>query len=189
MTFQSNYTRSAQQIIVDLLNADNSNNGVTITPAQVSFGVPVPNNTQGAAYNTSLTLSGSANSGISGNINITYNRVALSVVPGNLSTTIPVLGFSKISDTLPTVNAAYGINLAPADIVDGALPAFSDPVPLQYQTITLKASGTSLVFNGSVDLVAYKLLSGYQQVATKSGKAVVRADGRFVVARSPRTNP
>lgn len=151
----TDFTKSAQQIIIDLVNNDNS---LALTTAKVTFGAPTAATVGGSVTrDTDLTLTAVAGSGYSGAATIHYNRVDLASVPGARSTVFPIGTAVNISDLIAEINAAYGINLsntadtAHKDYVDGPLPTFTGTANEQHQ-FQLAADADSLVWENSVQL-------------------------------------
>lgn len=156
--FVSDFTKSAQQIIIDLVNNDNS---LSLTPALVTFGAPTHATVGGSiTRDTDLTLTAVAGSGYSGSATIHYNRVDLSTVPGSRSTVFPKGDAVNISDLLPEINAAYGINMSNTadpqhpDFVDGPLPTFTG-TPNEQHDFQFTADANSLVWENSVTLTVH----------------------------------
>lgn len=157
-TFVSDYTKSAQQIIIDLVNNDNT---LALTPALVTFGAPTAATVGGSiTRDTDLTLTAVAGSGYSGSQTIHYNRVNLANVPGSRSTVFPKGNAVNISDLVPEINAAYGINMSNTadaqhpDFVDAALPTFTG-TPNEQHDFQFTADANSLVWENSVTLTVH----------------------------------
>lgn len=154
----TDFTKSAQQIIIDLVNNDNT---LALTPALVTFGAPTAATVGGSiTRDTDLTLTAVDGSGYTGSATIHYNRVDLSTVPGSRSTTFPKGDAVNIADLLDEINAAYGINMsntadpAHADFTDGPLPAFTG-TPNEEHTFQFTADANSLVWENSVQLTVH----------------------------------
>lgn len=149
----TDFTKPAQQIIVDLVNNDNT---TALTPGLLTFGLPsVP--TGSPARDTDLTLTAIAGSGYTGSVTVHYNRVNLADVPGARSTDFPLGDAVNVSDLIPEINAAYGIALSNTvdpthpDFTDGALPTFTGE-PNEDHTFPLIADADSLVWENQVTL-------------------------------------
>ena len=154
----TDFTKSAQQIIIDLVNNDNT---LALVPASVTFGVPTAATVGGSIVrDTDLTLTAVEGSGYTGSATIHYNRVDLSVVPGTRSTTFPKGDATHVSDLLPEINAAYGINMSNTadaqhpDFVEAALPTFTG-TPNEEHTFQFTADANSLVWENSVTLTVH----------------------------------
>lgn len=153
MAFVSDFTKDPEQIVLDLINNDNT---TTITEAQVTFGLPSAAPGETPPLDTQLTLTAVALSGYTGSQTVTYNRVPFSTVPGSRSTTFALGAAVNISDLVTAINAAYQLNLQPADFVDGALPTFTDEEPGETLPFDLVAGEDSLVFSGTVSLLVQR---------------------------------
>lgn len=146
----SDLTKAPNAILIDLINTDNSS---SLTEALVTFGLPTVAGGASPARNTELTVSAAPGSGYTGSVLVTYNRVGLSTLP--VISTRPAefqLGDAvNISDLIPEINALYGINLTPADYVDGPLPTFTGELNEEHD-VQIVAGADSLVFFGSLTL-------------------------------------
>lgn len=136
----NDFTKSPQQIIVDMLNAAN---GTFLKPEQLIFGIPQVNNDPGAKRNTKLVISGVAEQGVEGSIEIQYNRVHIDTVPGVRSRTFERGARKDLSELVPLINGRYAINLTAEEYIDAPLPA----------TLVgeLPMLATSLVFTGTLN--------------------------------------
>jgi hypothetical protein len=175
------FTQAPAAILLQQINYDNNS---SITQAVIAFGVPSANAT-GAARNTSVTISAVQGSNFTGTVDWQYNRIDISIVPGVRSTLIQMpAGAVNISDLIPNINAAYGINLSAADIVDGLLPVFTG-LPNEEHPFTLVMAADSLVYNNQVTLAVFEDGTAYSEVVTSAGNSVVTNDGDFVIALNP----
>lgn len=180
MAIALDYNQPAASILLDQINYDNNASAST---DDVTFGVPSAN-ASGAARNTTLTISSVVGSGFTGSVDWQYNRVDISVVPGIRSKLITVpAGAVNISDLIPNINLAYGIQLLTTDIVDGVLPTFSG-VPNEKHDFVLTMSATCLVYYNFVTLTAFQDGTAYAEVVTADGSNVITSDGDFVIARN-----
>jgi hypothetical protein len=175
MAIALDFNQPAVDILLDQLNYDN-NSG--ITPTLVVFQNPSANAT-GAQRNTTVQITSVEGSGFTGSVDWQYNRVDISIVPGIRST--------LISQLLPNINLAYGIQLTAADIVDGPIPTFIG-LPNEKHNFTLVIAANSLVYYNSVVLTAFIDGTAYSEVVTASGDNVITADGDFVVAKNDETS-
>ena len=148
MAVVTDYTLTANEIILDLINQSQSPAG-TLTADQVVFGAASVNATNpGVNGNTSLVVTGNVAGGFKGDVTVTYNRVAAADIPGARQTAFEKGAATQISDLLPAINARYGVNIAAADIVDAALPAVTDD-PVAFN---LAFQPGALVFVGTLAL-------------------------------------
>lgn len=154
MAFTNDFTKLPRQILVDQINNDNTVNNAALTPAMLTFGVPAAATGASPARNTDLTLTAVAGSGYTGSVTVHYNRVDISTVPGTRSTTFPKGTAANISDLVPSINAAYGINLQAEDYVDGALPTFTG-TPNETHDFNLVAAANSLIWINQVTLTVH----------------------------------
>ncbi len=142
----TDYTKSQQQIITDLINADN---GTMLTVDMLTFGYPTAIPGWG---NTQVVVTASTGSPYSNSVVFNYNRIDLSTVPGARNIVFDVGSAVNISDLIPAINAAYQINLTPGQFIDGPLPQFTNNTPGTTIPFTVVADPSSLVFIGRVTL-------------------------------------
>ncbi len=145
-------TKAPNQVIIDLINADNA--PLALTPELVTFGLPTAATGENPAKNTELTVSAAEGSGYSGSVVITYNRVALGTIPTIAAAPAEFqLGNAQtLKDLIPEFNAKYGVNLTDDDYVDAPIPAFTGELNEEH-TVQLVAKADSLIYIGSVDIV------------------------------------
>ena len=142
----TDFTQLPPQILIQLINFDN---GTSLTPDAVTFGLPA---VSGGVRNTKLTVTAAPGSFYTGSVDILYNRVDLATVPGVRSTVFTVATATKISDLIPQINAAYQLNLQPEDFIDGPLPAFTNNIPNEQKSFDLIAGPNSLIYVGRATL-------------------------------------
>lgn len=147
MAHVSNFLQAGEQILLDLINADNAKE---LPLSAVSFGAPTVVE-GGAAEATSVTMSANTGSGYKGSQTFTYNRVPLSFMNVNEPDLVVETVEETIHALIPFLNSTFGIQLTEADIVDGPI---APQQPDVNSTITITAAPGSLVFVGSVDLVS-----------------------------------
>jgi hypothetical protein len=184
MALALDFDQPAVNILLDQINYDNN---AQITPQYVTFGIPSAN-ASGAARNTTLVITAVAGSNFVGSVAWQYNRVDISIVPGIRSTLILVpQNAENISDLLPNINLAYGIQLTAADIIDGPLPTFQG-LPNEKHNFTLTIAAQSLVYINAVTLTAFQDGTAFSEVVTAAGDNVITSDGDFVIARNEPTS-
>jgi hypothetical protein len=144
-THVSDFTKQPEEILVDLINADN---GTAFSVTQLYFGLPrvLP---VGENRNTTLDIFANEGSGYAGAVNVRYNRVSLSVVPGNRSRNFDVGNALSLRDLVARINERYGIRLTQRDYVNVAIPVMQ---PGERTAITLQAGADSLVYQGNTVL-------------------------------------
>lgn len=147
MAFVSDFTKEDKQIIIDLVNAKVP--GLALTPELVTFGLPTVQAVNGR--NTKLTITAVPGSGYKNFKDLEYNRVDLAVIPGARSKEFPAGDAELISELIPEINAAYGLNLSANDFVDGPLPVFVGE-PNEKKDFVLTANADSLVYRGTLTL-------------------------------------
>jgi len=151
----SDFTKAPDQILVDLINADN---GTALTTALIGFGVPTAATGGSPVRNTELEVSAKAGSGYKGSVVVQYNRlniqdfVGVSATPDGLE--LPVGDATKYSDLIPEINTALGVNLTEADYVDGDIGEWQG-VPNEEKVITITITADSLCFIGSLTLTLH----------------------------------
>jgi hypothetical protein len=142
----TDFTKSAQQILIDLINATNA---TAITSADVTFSNMAP--TGGGNRNTGIRVTAVANSGYLNHVDVTYDRVDLAQIPGSRPVVFNLGSVTSAFGLLPAINAAYGINLTTDDVEDDPMPTFHGD-PLETEPFTLRAKSGSLIYRGSLSL-------------------------------------
>jgi hypothetical protein len=138
-------TRSPEQIVVDRINTDNV---TKLDASKLRFGAPRLNN---GTKNTRVTVTGLPFSGIIGTVEINYNRIDLNTIPGIGSRVFYAdETHTKISDIIPIINSTYGVNLTPADYVNGYLMTPDDLIT--EVDFVIRAAEKSLVYVGVLEL-------------------------------------
>lgn len=148
MAHVSNFLQAGEQILLDLINADNAKE---LPLTAVSFAAPAAVGGEAAAEATSVVVSANSGSGYKGSQTFTYNRVPMSFMNANEPDLVVETVEETIHALIPFLNSTFGIQLTEADIVDGPIAAQE---PNVNAVITITATPESLVFVGSVDLVS-----------------------------------
>lgn len=152
MAFASDYTKAPAQIVIDLINNDNS---TSLTSSLIQLGLPTAATGGSPVRNTELEISAKAGSGYKGSVVVQYNRLQIqdfvkpATFPSGLQ--LPVGDAVNYSDLIPEINTALGINLTAADYVDGAIGAWAG-TPNETKSITITMNSDSLVYLGSLTL-------------------------------------
>lgn len=135
------------------LNAANPTASPPFSPTNVTLGTPQPNPDNTISQNSMVQMSGPNSSPYSGTATVYFNRVSLQTVQAAVpnASTIRFTGQANISDALPQFNAAYGVNVLAADIIDGPLPK-ADPVTGQI-VFSVVAQAGSLSFTGQAPML------------------------------------
>jgi hypothetical protein len=149
MAFASDYTKSPEQILIDLINNDNTG-AFPMTTALIGFGAPSVVDIGGR--NTEVVATAKPGSGYTGSQTFHYNRVDMANIPGVRPTSFQKGDATNLSDLIAEINVAYGINLTVADFVDVALPTFDDAQPHETQNVVMAAAAGSLVWVGQLTL-------------------------------------
>lgn len=139
------YTQLPNQIILDLINADN---GTAFTPSMLMFGLPtvMPD---GSLRNTQLKASAIPESGLRGDATFYYNRIDINTrIADGVSKQFYIGTALTWKDLIPQINFRFGINLTIDDFIDGALNIPND----QTQDAVLQIAATSLVYLGQLTL-------------------------------------
>lgn len=138
-------SKSSINQVLDLINANNGNAGLTLNDIQ--FGTPV---VSVGEKDTELSVSSKPNSGYNGSVLVEYNRLPLSgfEMYGLPELTIPVNG--TLDDVLSGFNTLYDTALDYEDI-----PNDLDVTSVDYigALITIPAKATSLAYKGSIDVL------------------------------------
>lgn len=156
MTTPSDLTQPGQALVFSLVNLANPNlqNGA-LSPTNVTLSAPTALTGDASGKNTSVVLSGIAGQGYFGDEVLYYNRLAIDtdvfaiLAPDGASvlddSTTP---FATVADALPALNAAYGLDLQPADISNGAT-AITGVYP---KTTSITMADGSLAYTGTLNL-------------------------------------
>jgi len=151
----SDFTKAPDQIVIDLINADN---GTALTTALLQLGLPTAATGGSPARNTELEVSAKAGSGYKGSVVVQYNRLQIQdfVKPGTFpdGLNLPVGDAENFSDLIPEINTALGINLTAADYVDGPIGEW-EGTPNESKVITIPIAADSLCFLGSLQLTLH----------------------------------
>lgn len=149
MTTASDFTKPSKEIVVDLINADNS---TSYTAGDLSFGYPQP--ITDPQRNTEIQLTPTAQAHRVGWVKVRYNRIDLAEVPGTRSVTFFVAtSYTHAHDLVARINSRYHIRLSSVDFVDLPLPAFDEQADF-----TLTAGADSPVFIGDVTLDLHRAI-------------------------------
>jgi hypothetical protein len=145
----TDFTKMPLEILVDLIN---QTNGCALTTADVSFSAPTV--LTNASRNTGMLITATPGSPYSGSRNVTYNRVDMGMIPGLRSTEFTMdPSWRYMHEVVPTINAAYNLNLQPEDYYDDVLPDFSDST-LNNHNFLLRAKPGSYVYINMLVLTA-----------------------------------
>lgn len=146
----SDYTKSGQEIILDLIKQDNAS-ASALSLAAITFGNPAVRDNTGGGGNTALTIDAVDGSGYSGSVALDYNRNPVSAFVGAEDLTYALGDATTLVEFLPEINAQLGINLAPSDIVDAPVPTFTG-TPNEEHDATITIAAGCLVFTGSLTI-------------------------------------
>ncbi len=133
-----------------IISAANTQNGTTLTTADVAFGVPnaAPSDVvTTTGKNSQVRLTGNGTTW-SGTVVVNYNRLNLADITTLTSGTLKVAALTSTMEVLNYLNYFYGMVLTSDDIVD-------EPVTLNGSgagTVTLHAKAGSLGWIGEVTL-------------------------------------
>jgi hypothetical protein len=164
-SFVSNYNQPSQQILLDLVNDTNTQNGSLLSPLtteQVDIGGPVVLVGDDAG-NTSVSLTAIAGSGYSDSVTVKYNRIEMSSIPGALSTVFSRNGSTTLSGLLTEINTRYGLQITQDDIVDATIN-LNPLLPNGTESMGLTASSTALVWLGQLPITIQNDLVPLDQV-------------------------
>lgn len=143
-THVSNFLQAPEQVLLDLINADN---GKSLPLSAVTFGVPAEVTPDEIA--TTVVASATTGSGYKGSQTFTYNRVPLSFMNTNEPDLVIESEEASVHGLIPFLNTTFGIQLTADDIEDTPIEQ-QEPDVVKQLTITAKAG--SLVWHGSVTL-------------------------------------
>lgn len=149
MSTPSPLVLTSRDLIFGLINAANPALLAPISDDNVTLSAPTAA-ADGAARNTTLTLTPKAGKGYTGAPRqVAYNRLDIAAdvftpkAPGGVL--LLDANYATVADVLPAIKRAYGVNLQPTDLTapDTALPA-------EYpKTVTVAIATTCLAYTGS----------------------------------------
>jgi hypothetical protein len=148
MAFVSDFTKDPKQILLDLINDQNSS---SLQVAMLTFGLPTAATGSSPARDTDLILTAVQGSGYTGSVTVSYNRVDMATIPGVRATVFQKGDATKISDLIPEINTAYQLALTTDDYVDGALPTFTG-TPNEQHDFNVVAGADSIPYRGTMIL-------------------------------------
>ena len=138
-------SKSPQQILIDKLNAIN---GLNLSLDDFTFTDPV-SITETAISNTKVTLTPKLVSQFYNAIDLFYKRIDITTILSNSAITIRRDSETKLSDIIPKINAAFGINMTNDDYYDTDLSILYPNNPDAEIPVTISTKHTSLLFKGS----------------------------------------
>ena len=138
-------TKSEIEVLVDRINQVNLTN---IDYRSITVGNPTMVNGE----LTSIVITGKPNSGITGSATLRYNRKNIATLIGSRNKVFTQDSAITTRDLVNKINTEYGIKLDADDIVDVALPVFSNGTPGETLNFTLTIAPTSLLYIGAVTL-------------------------------------
>lgn len=159
----SDFTRDEKQIVIDLINHDNSIGSgepdahcCALTLETVELGLPFASATaEEDERNTDIEVSAIEGSGYSGSVTVSYNRlliqefVPLRIESGELK--FPVGDAMMFADMVPEINIALGINLTADSYEDGEIGEWQG-IPNETKEIVIPMSADNPVYIGSLTL-------------------------------------
>lgn len=146
-------TKTAKEILFDKLNFVN---GLNLKAIDFDLSVPValtPAVLLGHTYNTKITCTPTLDSRYYGSRDIFYSRLDISDVLANPNIEILPGIATKLSEIIPQINTAYGIELKPEDYFEQDIPAFDSANPTAIRRVSVAIKTTSLLFTGNHSLL------------------------------------
>ena len=149
MSMRINYSKPSRELLVDLLNYAH---GYDLPYAMFTFGTPrtlsAPDQAE-FGRNTELKLSAAPGSGYEGDVVLHYNRIDL----GRLFRNAVLVGvdenFNNSIEALALINAKYGLNIAPSEIV--SINAIDYQVAIEITQSEVYLPGTRIVVAINID--------------------------------------
>lgn len=140
------FNRPAKEVLLERLGAIN---GIRLDPLQFELGLP--ESTGETPVRASIEVLPLASSIWSTSFRIFYNRVPLSEQMALLNT-VETAGATNLYAILDNINAAYGMHLTQADVLDAEID-YTDPTDTTGPgVVTLTARAGSVFFLGEVTL-------------------------------------
>lgn len=150
--------KTSDVLVLDLINENNPDANLQLT--KVTLLPPVDNTDEGATRNSKLTVKARKNSGYINSQDVAYDRLVGGALFRNIAAYLDVKLPTKTEDLLATLNAQYGLNIQPEDIVsapiaDGTNPPLDDPeaeaAPAVQHTITF--ADDCYAFKGNINVL------------------------------------
>lgn len=158
-------TQPPLKLLFDDINLANSTNynykEFTVSP-------PQPYSKLGVKANTVINVTPTIIGRYYGNKNIYYYRMNLAEVLDSNSVEIIQTSETKLSELIPKINEAFGINLTSDDYYEQTIAAY-DPNSSTATRVTVMAKETSYLFYGS-----FSLIIGARQAPVVDDTGVVR---------------
>lgn len=139
----TDFTKSPAALITELINQAN---GSALAAADLVFGTPQVNSAPGAKRNTLITVTGKANSAVTGSAEFQYDRIDINEIAGEQSRVFTKGSRTLVSELVALINQAYAINLTASEYQEAPLSAMGGPG-------TLEIKPGSLVYRGSLNYV------------------------------------
>jgi hypothetical protein len=166
MSFTSDYTKSPEQILLDLINNDNGTSFGLDTLAFLSAPTVRANDDGQPSFNNRLStirVTAVDGSGYGQYVDMNYRRIhfrdVFPITADDPTVQFPIVDESYdlgsntyLSDLIPQINAKHGLNLQPSDYWDKSLPTFSGPPPYDPAYVRLESQSTSKVYIGGVQI-------------------------------------
>lgn len=140
-----------QDPLTAILNAIDSQNGVTLIEDQYIFGTPTPYADPTGVTNTQMLITvNDVESPYTGSTTVYYTRLNLAVLANQLVLPLKINGLTTIGQVVAALNTYFGLNFKTdgSDIADGPLTVAEDG----SGTVTLTAEAGSLGWVGTVNL-------------------------------------
>lgn len=163
------YKKNSTDTVLETINTENQ---ITVNPLSlenVGFGVPLPVTTPGALQNARVRVYALREQGYSGNVDIEYQRLSLAHMFQGVTVLVQHDKPTLLSDLLPKLNAAYGLNLVKDDIVDQNVSALGEDF-----VVTLTTRPTCLMWSDTVDLRCVKSRPAITAVVTNAALDIVK---------------
>lgn len=162
----SDYTKSPDEILLDLINTDNPGHNITLE--QITLAPPsvvVTGTETDPSYlnrKTKVRVASVAGSGYTDYVDVTYNRIHFrDIITPTEDNTVQfpktteqfTIGTNvNLSDLVPQINSQYNINLQPGDYWNVPLPTFEGMPPYPESYVRLEAKADSKVYIGGVQI-------------------------------------
>ena len=173
------------QFVFDQIN---SANAISLSPYDFTLSAPtVYSNPQYPTLNTQITITPAELTGYSGSAVVYYNRIDISQVLGTQSANIvPATNATLLSDIIPQINSAYGLDLQTGDYTDAPLPTIpvtqTTPEPV---SVTVAIDPACLKYTGT-----YNYILNYQNNSTTLTVNPNNPNARaLIVFSAPSTTP
>ncbi len=147
--------KTPQELIIEDINTVNGTQlTVPLNANDFLFSAPATfTDPANAGVNTKITITAKPTSGYYNSIDWKYRRMDLGAILATQAVSILPGDATLLSEIIPQVNTALGINLTEEDYVDTPLPEIDPLLPELTAPVIIQSKATSLLFIGAGTIV------------------------------------